>query len=511
MRTHLARSTVGLVLLALPATAAAQPLGTFRWQLQPYCNVITVTITQVGGTFRLEGTDDLCGAPKAASALGTAAMNPDGSVGFGLTIVAPAGASVHVSASVALPALGGTWRDSQGGSGTFAFVPGAGTGGSPRPAVGTAFAGIRVGTGLRLATAAGPGAEPAPLLTIDTQALFRAVTMRSTDYNLAIGASALATAGDGVFDNVALGPGALQSLRDSLFSAYNVAVGARAATASIESVGTVAVGYEALASHPGGYGNIAIGASALRNATSGSYNVVVGHAALHAASVGDRNLAIGGSNGPPNTLGSNNILVGYGAGTQAPPGSSNNIFIGNVGAGLDQNTIRIGNTTHTGGTVIGGIAGLNVSGAAVYITSGGRLGVSGSSARFKDDIVPVPDDAVARLQALRPVRFTYKPGHDHGGRTPQYGLVAEDVAGTMPDLVIPGEDGRPWTVRYHFLAPLLLADAQRLERERQALQARVDTLERERAELAARLDAIERALGDASQRQSPATVKPAQK
>ncbi len=130
--------------------------------------------------------------------------------------------------------------------------------------------------------------------------------------------------------------------------------------------------------------------------------------------------------------------------------------------------------------MIGGIAGQNVSGAAVVITSGGRLGVSGSSARFKDDIVPVPGDAVARLQAL-------------------------------PDLVIPGEDGTPWTVRYHFLVPLLLADAQRLERERHALQSRVDTLERERAEMTARLDAIERALRDADQRQSPATVKPAQK
>lgn len=26
------------------ASAAAQPLGTFRWQLKPYCNVLTVSV-----------------------------------------------------------------------------------------------------------------------------------------------------------------------------------------------------------------------------------------------------------------------------------------------------------------------------------------------------------------------------------------------------------------------------------------------------------------------------------
>ena len=30
--------------LATPQAAAAQALGTFRWQQQPYCNVITVNV-----------------------------------------------------------------------------------------------------------------------------------------------------------------------------------------------------------------------------------------------------------------------------------------------------------------------------------------------------------------------------------------------------------------------------------------------------------------------------------
>lgn len=80
---------------------------------------------------------------------------------------------------------------------------------------------------------------------------------------------------------------------------------------------------------------------------------------------------------------------------------------------------------------------------------------------------------LAALQALRPVRFVYKPEYSGGGRELQYGLIAEEVAETLPDLVVRDEAGAPWTVRYHLLAPLLLADAQRLERERAALAARV--------------------------------------
>ena len=124
-------------LLAGPFAAAAQPLGTFRWQLQPFCNIVTVVATQAGDVFQLDGIDDQCGGGDLASVIGTAFRNPDGSIGFGLTIVAsPGGVPVHVEADVNLPALDGTWRDSAGRSGAFVFTPGAGTGGTPRPATG---------------------------------------------------------------------------------------------------------------------------------------------------------------------------------------------------------------------------------------------------------------------------------------------------------------------------------------------------------------------------------------
>lgn len=119
---------------ATSTSAAAQPLGTFRWQLQPYCNVITVTVTQVGSLYRVEGSDDLCGAGRAASVIGTAYPNPDGTVGMGLNIVSvPNGQPQPVAAVLSLATLGGSWSGA-GSSGSFTFTPGSGTGGSPRPA-----------------------------------------------------------------------------------------------------------------------------------------------------------------------------------------------------------------------------------------------------------------------------------------------------------------------------------------------------------------------------------------
>ena len=124
----------GLVSLVAPALALAQPLGTFRWQIQPYCNVLSISVVQQGGIYLLNGNDDQCAAPQQASVVGLAFPNPDGTIGFGLTIVtAPGGTPVHIDATITIATLGGTWRDSAGNNGTFVFTPGAGIGGGPRP------------------------------------------------------------------------------------------------------------------------------------------------------------------------------------------------------------------------------------------------------------------------------------------------------------------------------------------------------------------------------------------
>lgn len=116
------------------APASAQSLGSYRWQLQPYCNIITVTVVQQGGQYQLDGQDDQCAAAEKASVVGLAFQNPNATIGFGLTIVtAPGATPVHVAATISIATLSGSWQDSSGNSGSFTFTPGAGTGGSARP------------------------------------------------------------------------------------------------------------------------------------------------------------------------------------------------------------------------------------------------------------------------------------------------------------------------------------------------------------------------------------------
>jgi hypothetical protein len=125
-----------LPLLFLSSTitpdVAAQPLGIFRWQLSPFCNVLTLLPTSNGPVYRLEGFDDQCGTTRAA-VIGMAVVNADGTIGFGLTVVsAPGAAPVHVDVSLDPSTLSGTWQDSAGNSGTLVFNP-SGIGGAPRP------------------------------------------------------------------------------------------------------------------------------------------------------------------------------------------------------------------------------------------------------------------------------------------------------------------------------------------------------------------------------------------
>ena len=93
-------------------------------------------------------------------------------------------------------------------------------------------------------------------------------------------------------------------------------------------------------------------------------------------------------------------------------------------------------------------------GTQVFINANGRLGTATSSARFKDEIKPM-DKASEALLALKPVTFHYKKELDPDG-TPQFGLVAEDVAKVNPALVIRDAEGKVYTVRYDAVNAMLL-------------------------------------------------------
>jgi septal ring factor EnvC (AmiA/AmiB activator) len=63
------------------------------------------------------------------------------------------------------------------------------------------------------------------------------------------------------------------------------------------------------------------------------------------------------------------------------------------------------------------------------------------------------EKASEAILALRPVTFHYK---SDAKETPQFGLVAEEVAKVNPALVLPDKEGKPYTVHYDAVNAMLL-------------------------------------------------------
>ena len=94
----------------------------------------------------------------------------------------------------------------------------------------------------------------------------------------------------------------------------------------------------------------------------------------------------------------------------------------------------------------------NADAIPVLVDSAGQLGTASSSRRFKKEIKPM-DRASEVILGLKPVMFHYKS--DTKG-TPQFGLIAEEVASVNPDLVVRDKDGEIYTVRYEAVNAMLL-------------------------------------------------------
>jgi hypothetical protein len=222
-----------------------------------------------------------------------------------------------------------------------------------------------------------------------------------------------------------------------------------------------AVGYVALHSNTAGYVNSAFGAYALSYNTTGSWNSAFGGAALFYNTTGRANSAFGPDALRHNTTGFANVAIGYFAGYYQTTGHDN-IYLVNYGVAGESNTIRIGapSPTHTRAFIAGirGVTTANADAIPVLIDSSGQLGTVSSSRSVKKDIRDM-GDATAKLLDLRPVTFRYNQEQTlPGGREvpPEYGLIAEEVAEVFPDLVVYDEAGKPFTVKYHELAPMLL-------------------------------------------------------
>jgi Chaperone of endosialidase len=270
---------------------------------------------------------------------------------------------------------------------------------------------------------------------------FDALVSNTTgNFNTAEGSSALLSNTAG-FQNTATG---VQALVSNTTGSSNTANGVNTLFRNTTGFQNAATGVQALFSNTTGFHNAAAGFQALFSNTTGNHNTADGDNALVHNTTGAFNTAVGGHALDQNITGSSNVALGFQAGFNIT--GNGNVCIGQniVGVAGESNVTRMGN--------IGSTAQAN--GVFVTVGAGGKLGFQVSSRRYKDDIKPM-DNASEALFALKPVSFRYKREIDPA-RSPDFGLIAEDVATVNPALVARDEEGKIVTVRYQAINTMLL-------------------------------------------------------
>jgi hypothetical protein len=225
---------------------------------------------------------------------------------------------------------------------------------------------------------------------------------------------------------------------------YNTANGITALTSNTVGQENAATGGFALRANTSGSQNTATGAYSLPSNMNGGHNTADGYRSLQNNISGTGNTAIGFQALYNNTTGNINIALGSDAGANLT--GTGNIAIGSPGEASVNNRTYI---SRIRGMEVG-----NGDGITVIIDSDGQLGTTNSSRRFKKEIKPMERISEV-LFALKPVTFQYK-NQDNNGATPQFGLIAEDVAEVNPHLVVRDSSGEPLTVRYDAINAMLL-------------------------------------------------------
>jgi trimeric autotransporter adhesin len=247
------------------------------------------------------------------------------------------------------------------------------------------------------------------------------------------------------------------ALRSDTTGSFNTAIGAGTLLANTADNNT-AIGGGALLSNTTGVANTANGAYALFSNTTGTANTAIGQQALFSNSTGHDNIALGASAGSGIGTAHDVICVGH-------PGAdvSNSCFIGHI---------RNVTTVNTA--------------IPVVIATDGQLGTMSSSKRFKKEVKPMDRTSEAIL-ALKPVTFQYKSDKTN---TPQFGLVAEEVAEVNRDLVVSDENGEIYTVRYDAVNAMLLNEFLKEHNKVEELEATVASLAAAVKEQAAQIQEV---------------------
>lgn len=277
--------------------------------------------------------------------------------------------------------------------------------------------------------------------------------------NAAVGWYSLFSDTDGSF-NVALGAGTLLSNvgdQSTGQGGFNTAIGAVALLFNTTASYNTAAGYAALYNNQTGSLNTAFGVNALHDNTSGEVNSAVGSQALY-QSTGSNNTAIGSAAGF-------DLVTGFG-----------NVYIGDQirGQNSESNTTYIRNVYDSITTA-----------RQVYVDANNKIGTLASTRRVKDDIESMAS-ASETILALRPVTFRYKKEIDRYC-TPQFGLVAEEVAEINQDLVTRDREGKPETVRYDAVNAMLLneflKEHRKVEEQECRLQKQETTIARQQKQI----------------------------
>jgi hypothetical protein len=534
-------------LMAMAATGevAGQPLGTFRWQLQPYCNVISVTVTQVGGVYRLEGRDDRCGAAVTSSVIGTAFLNPDGSVGLGLNLVAAPGGQPHpVSARIALSTLSGTWNDAQA-SGVFAFTPGAGTGGSPRPlpvTVGLTPPTIRLQAdgGFLAAGTFGVGTLPASgagvrLMWAPAKAAIRAGRVEGTQWDDVNIGSESAAFGHNTRASGVASFAANDTTEASGEASTALGFNTRATGVASMAIGeqTVASGRAAFAGGQGstaaGIGSFAMGATQAHATYSAAFGNASAASGQGAVALGFRSVASGSNSfasGDSNqAAGSRSVAIGAAAQTGGESSAALGLRVRASGLGsIVLGSDAVANPAATGSFVFGdrstttdivsftpnqfivraaGGVGFYTNAATttgVEMAAGGSSWASLSDARMKENVRDVSGaeilEKLARLPILEWNYTSQAPDIRHMGPTAQAFRAAFGLGESDRHIDTIDADGVALT------AAKALADRAAVVESGSAAMARAndrrrrtnDDLARDNAALRKRIERIERAL-----------------
>jgi hypothetical protein len=274
----------------------------------------------------------------------------------------------------------------------------------------------------------------------------------------------------------------------SLFSntdgSYNTAVGAGALLFNIgdqiteDGTQNTAVGTAALLFNTAGAGNTALGTVALSNNDIGNWNTATGTSALSNNTTGSFNTANGFGALVNNTTGNSNTAIGKGAGLSV--GTASNVTC--IGAGVSGT--ELSNSTWIANVY--GVATQNVMTAPVLVSANGQLGTVPSSERFKKNIASM-DKASEALRSLRPVTFHYK---SDAQETPQFGLIAEEVAKVNPALVVRDKEGKPYTVRYDAVNAMLLNEFLKEHRKNEEQQKQINVLTAQLKEQTAQIQKV---------------------